>query len=213
LEKRIEVLEEENRRYEDDLEIKSIALEEEKEKRKAQDELLQDLKGKIKHPEPPCDFGRKGQKWSYKVFGLACELLCIRLTAEQCQRVTEVFLRFFYPNKKVRVPLKKTFEKWRSMMERIVKFVNVKVPPHPPFPFILPVLPLNGASILPQAAQKMDVGHIGADESRKGGVSILGVMLRLVCGSKVQDVMLDCAILEDQKAETEFQGPPSACLP
>jgi hypothetical protein len=47
LEKRIEVLEGESRRYEDDLEKKTIALEEEKEKGKAQDELLKDLKGKI----------------------------------------------------------------------------------------------------------------------------------------------------------------------
>ena len=67
MEKRIEVLEEENRRYEDDLEIKTIALEEEKEKRKAQDALRKELEKKIKNPEPPCDFGQKGEKWSYEV--------------------------------------------------------------------------------------------------------------------------------------------------
>jgi hypothetical protein len=94
--------------------------------------LNKKLQHQVDNPQPPVDFGEKGDKWSYKVFGLACELLCVRLTAEQCQRVTEIFMRFLYPNSKVRVPLKKTFEKWRSMMYRIVKYVNVKVPPPPP---------------------------------------------------------------------------------
>ncbi len=84
---------------------------------------------RIEHPAPPCDFGTKGDKWSYEVFGLACVLLCIRLTAEQCRRVSEIFLRFCYPKSEVRVPLQKTFEKWRFMMHRIVKYVNVKVRP------------------------------------------------------------------------------------
>ena len=52
----------------------------------------------------------------------------------------------------------------------------------------------------------MTVGHIGADESRKGGVSILGCILRQ------QDVMLDCSMLEDQKADTEFRGSPFFCV-
>jgi hypothetical protein len=30
-----------------------------------------------------------------------------------------------------------------------------------------------------QCAEKMTVGHVGADESRKGGVSVLGVILRV----------------------------------
>ena len=30
-----------------------------------------------------------------------------------------------------------------------------------------------------QCAEKMTVGHVGADESRKGGVSVLGVVLRV----------------------------------
>ena len=67
MEKRIEVLEGESRRYEDDLEQKTMALWEEKEKRKAQDGLLTELKKKMKNPELPCDFGQKGQGWSYEV--------------------------------------------------------------------------------------------------------------------------------------------------
>ena len=58
----------------------------------------------------------------------------------------------------------------------------------------------------------MTVGHIGADESRKGGVSILGCILRLCVGKRQQDVMLDCSILEDQKADTEFRGSPFFCV-
>lgn len=104
------------------------ALEEAKDYLSNLEEQCKLLKAENEHPMPPCDFGRKGEKWSYKVFGLACELLCLRLTCQQCTRVTEVFLRFFYPKARVRVPSSVTFEKWRSMMYRIVKFVNVKVP-------------------------------------------------------------------------------------
>ena len=57
-----------------------------------------------------------------------------------------------------------------------------------------------------KCAAKLDVGHVGADESRKGGVSILGVILRIVKGERIQDVMLDCAIVEDQTAEVEFKA-------
>ena len=124
---RINALESEVVAYETDLE-------------RAEDELLElhttldgykikieGLQAKIDRPEPLFDFGRKGEKWSYKVFGFAAELLCLRLTAEQCARVTETFLRTFYPHHRIRVPLNKTFEKWRSMLYPIVKFVNVQV--------------------------------------------------------------------------------------
>ena len=165
-ENRLRALENENSRFEIDLEKATLKLEEAGEKLKDQEKLFRELKKTTDNPEPPCDFGQKGQKWSYKVpippcladpllyllcpflpcsplfsqvFGLACELLCLRFTAQQCQRVTEVFLRFLYPNKKLRVPSSKTFEKWRSMMYPIVQFVNVKVPPPPSFTF--PSLP------------------------------------------------------------------------
>jgi hypothetical protein len=52
----------------------------------------------------------------------------------------------------------------------------------------------------------MTIGHIGADESRKGGVSVLGVMLRVCQGNRHQDLMLDCSVIDDQQAETEFQA-------
>ena len=58
-------------------------------------------------------------------------------------------------------------------MYTIVKFVNVK------------------------AAESMEVGHVGADESRKGGVSILGVILRVVRDGRFQDLMLDCSVIKD----------------
>ena len=141
-----------------------------------------ELEAKVKNPSPAFDFGAKGTKWDYRVFGLACELLSVRLTATQCFRVTEIFLRFMYPGHAVRVPSKEMFAKWRTMMYRIVKYVNVK------------------------CASKLDVGHVGAGESRKGGVSILGVILRIVKGERAQDVMLDCAIVEDQTAEVEFRA-------
>jgi hypothetical protein len=141
---------------------------------------IQRLKKLLANPTPRVPFGEKAQKWDYRVFCLACELLCVRLTASQGFRVTEIFLRFFFPGLKVRVPSQEMFKKWRSMMYNIVKYVNVK------------------------CCEKMDVGHVGADESRKGGVSILGVIMRVVNGTRTQDLMLDCAVIGDQCAETEL---------
>ena len=126
---RLKQMESENAKYEDELLQVYDELKATKEKLHEVQAYCTILQHMVEHPVPPCDFGTKGDKWSYKVFGLACELLCIRLTAEQCRRVSEIFLRFCYPQSKVRVPLQKTFEKWRSMMYRIVKYVNVRVRP------------------------------------------------------------------------------------
>ena len=35
-------------------------------------------------------FGKKGEAWSSDVFGLACQLLCCRLTCIQASRVLEI---------------------------------------------------------------------------------------------------------------------------
>jgi hypothetical protein len=155
-------------------------LDEALDREKAMKVEIQRLKKLLENPTPRVPFGEKAQKWDYRVFSLARELLCVRLTASQCFRVTEIFLRFFFPGLKVRVPSQEMFKKWRSMMYNIVKHVNVK------------------------CCEKMDVGHVGADESRKGGVSILGVIMRVVNGTRTQDLMLDCAVIGDQCAETEL---------
>jgi hypothetical protein len=116
---------------------------------------------------------KKGEEWSYKVFALACQLLCCRLTCNQTFWVMETLMRFMSPNNALRVPTVTTLEHWRIIMRDIVYWVN---------------------NI--DAASKAYHLQTITDETVAGGVSLLGTGLRRTdCKGHCQDVIIRAGVL------------------
>ena len=111
---------------------------------------IAELRAPDKNPDGAAAFGKKGEAWSSDVFGLACQMLCCRLTCVQASRVLEIVVRFFFPDKEVRVPSKTTLEHWRSIMRDIVYWINI------------------------DAASRAHHLQTISDETVAGGVSLLG---------------------------------------
>ena len=62
----MEALESENERYEEELQEKIDDADALNEKLEDLDQIKKELSARVENPEPPVQFGRKGEKWTYE---------------------------------------------------------------------------------------------------------------------------------------------------